>query len=73
VVGFLDRKLDWWVRILLAAAGLLLLNSEYFTDVIGVAIGGAVFLWQWWTGPRARRRAEQDPRPVGAAPSERPR
>ena len=73
VVGFLDRKLDWWVRVLLAAAGLLLLNSEYFTDVIGVAIGGAVFLWQWWTGPRARRRAEQDPRPVGAAPSDPPR
>ena len=73
VVGFLDRRLDWWVRILLGATGLLLLNSEYWTDVVGVVVGGAVFLWQWWTGPRTRRRAEQEPRPVGAAPSEPPR
>lgn len=61
VVGFLDRKLDWWARILLGAAGLLLLNSEYWTDAIGVTVGGAAFLWQWWTGPRARRRAEAEP------------
>jgi TRAP-type uncharacterized transport system fused permease subunit len=38
VVGFLDRKLDWWVRILLGATGLLLLNSEYWTDVLGVVV-----------------------------------
>ena len=71
VVGFLDRKLDWWVRILLGATGLLLLNSEYWTDVLGVVVGGAVFLWQWWTGQRARRKAAAAP--AGAGPAEPPR
>jgi TRAP transporter 4TM/12TM fusion protein len=57
VVGFIDRKLDWWMRIILAGAGLLLLNSELWTDAIGILAGGAIFFWQWWTGPRARRQA----------------
>jgi TRAP transporter 4TM/12TM fusion protein len=57
VVGFIDRKLAWWARILLAGAGLLLLNANPLLDVAGLAIGGVVFFWQWWTGPRARRQA----------------
>ncbi|MFW6090817.1 MAG: TRAP transporter permease [Actinomycetota bacterium] len=50
VVGYLDRKLAWWSRIALAGGGLLLLNSEYFTDAIGLAVGAVIFVWQWWTG-----------------------
>lgn len=58
VVGYIDRKLLWWMRLLLAGGGLLLLNTNQLFDVFGLAIGAAVFFWQWWTGPRARRQAE---------------
>jgi TRAP transporter 4TM/12TM fusion protein len=59
VVGFLDRALPWWTRILMAGAGLLLLNSNPWLDALGLAVGALIFFWDWWTGPRARRIAEK--------------
>jgi len=59
VVGYLDRKLNWWSRLVLAGGGLLLLNSEYFTDALGVAAGVAVLIWQRWTSARAERRSDE--------------
>jgi TRAP transporter 4TM/12TM fusion protein len=56
VVGHIDRALNLGMRALLVGAGLLLLYSHLTTDLIGLAIFAAVFTWQWWTGPRARRR-----------------
>jgi TRAP transporter 4TM/12TM fusion protein len=56
VVGYIDRKLTVVMRVLLAAAGLLLLNAQLTTDIIGLGGAVLVFGWQWWTGPRARRR-----------------
>jgi TRAP transporter 4TM/12TM fusion protein len=57
VVGFIDRKIPWYVRAVLAGSGLLLLNAELTTDLIGLGVFGTIFFWQWWTGARARRRA----------------
>jgi TRAP transporter 4TM/12TM fusion protein len=57
VVGHIDRGLNPLMRLLLLGAGLLLLYSHLTTDVVGLAIFVAVFSWQWWTGPRARRTA----------------
>jgi TRAP transporter 4TM/12TM fusion protein len=58
VVGFIDRRLQWWARLVLIGAGLLLLRAELATDLIGLAVFAVVFFWQWWTGPRHRRRTE---------------
>ena len=56
VVGFIDRKLNGLARLALAGTGLLLLQAELTTDLIGLAVFAAIFTWQWWTGPRSRRR-----------------
>jgi TRAP transporter 4TM/12TM fusion protein len=56
VVGFIDRALNLVLRGVLLGAGLLLLYSHLATDLVGLAIFVTVFAWQWWTGPRARRR-----------------
>jgi len=45
------------VRIVLAGSGLLLLNAELTTDLIGLGVFSAIFFWQWRTGAHARRRA----------------
>ncbi len=57
VVGYIDRRLNWAVRAVLAGSGLLLLNAELTTDMIGFGVFAAIFIWQWWTGSRARRHA----------------
>ena len=57
VVGFIDRTINVGVRLMLGAAGIMLLYGDLTTDLIGLGTFGAIFVWQWWTGPRARRRA----------------
>jgi TRAP transporter 4TM/12TM fusion protein len=57
VVGFIDRGINIGVRLLLGVAGLMLLYGELTTDLIGLGVFGTIFVWQWWTGPRARRRS----------------
>ena len=56
VVGYIDRGLNVGIRVLLGAAGLLLLYGDLTTDLIGLAIFATIFVWQWWTGGRVRRR-----------------
>jgi TRAP transporter 4TM/12TM fusion protein len=56
VVGFIDRRLNWLARIALAGSGLLLLNAELTTDLVGLAAFAGIFFWQWWTGAHTRRR-----------------
>jgi len=58
MVGHIDRRLNLLVRTLLAAFGLMLLYAHLATDLLGLAGFIAVFSWQWWTGPRARRLDE---------------
>ena len=55
VAGYLDRKLDWWARIVLAAAGLLLVNAEALTDAIGIGVALVVYAWYRWHGVRGRQ------------------
>lgn len=57
MVGHIDRNLNWLVRALLVAFGLMLLYAHLTTDLLGLAGFVAIFFWQWWTGPRARREA----------------
>jgi TRAP-type uncharacterized transport system fused permease subunit len=64
VVGFIDRRIPWIIRAVLAGSGLLLLNAELTTDLIGLGVFSAIFFWQWWTGAHKRRRT-----PVTAAVS----
>lgn len=59
VVGFIDRRLPWVVRVVLLAAGLMLLVADLTTDLAGLLIFAAIMVWQWWTGPRAKRLASQ--------------
>jgi len=56
VVGFIDRKLPWSARIVLLAGGLMLLVADLTTDLTGLVVFSAIMAWQWWTGPRAKRR-----------------
>lgn len=56
VVGHIDRDLNPPARIALLIAGLLLLYGELITDIIGLVVFAAIFAWQWWSGPRSRRR-----------------
>ncbi len=46
VMGFLRRPLSWIEHILLIGAGLMLVDPHFLTDVIGLAIFGAVYLNQ---------------------------
>lgn len=59
VVGYIERRINGYVRGLLAATGLLLLQAELATDLFGLTVFLAIFAWQWWTGPRGRRFAER--------------
>jgi TRAP transporter 4TM/12TM fusion protein len=56
VVGFIDRRIPWFIRAVLAGSGLLLLNAELTTDLIGLGVFSAIFFWQWWTGAHKRRK-----------------
>jgi TRAP transporter 4TM/12TM fusion protein len=56
MVGHIDRSLNLFVRGLLLVVGLMLLYAHLTTDLLGLAGFLAIFGWQWWTGPRARRQ-----------------
>lgn len=44
--GYLSRRLNWLGRILTFAGGMGLLIPGWQTDIVGLAIFGAVYLWQ---------------------------
>jgi TRAP transporter 4TM/12TM fusion protein len=50
--GFMVRPLALPLRLVVAAAALMCIVPEALTDLAGVAIGGAVFLWQRRAGRR---------------------
>ncbi|AYY12818.1 TRAP transporter permease [Actinobacteria bacterium YIM 96077] len=56
VVGYVDRRISPVLRVALAGAGLLLLHGSIAADAIGLVIAASIFAWQWWSGPRLRRR-----------------
>ena len=44
--GYLFRKMHWIIRVLAVAGGLLMMDPNWITDVIGIAILAAVVIWQ---------------------------
>ncbi len=46
--GFLLRKVDWPVRLLLAAGGLMMMDPQPLTDGIGLLLLAACLAWQKW-------------------------
>jgi TRAP-type uncharacterized transport system fused permease subunit len=46
--GFLLRKVDWPVRLLLAAGGLMMMDPQPLTDGIGLVLLAACLAWQKW-------------------------
>ena len=46
--GFLLRKIDWPLRLLLAAGGLMMMDPQPLTDVIGLVLLAACIAWQKW-------------------------
>ena len=46
--GFLYKKIPWPVRIVFAAAGLLMMNPTLTTDIIGIVLMVAAFAWQYF-------------------------
>ncbi len=54
VGGWLLVRAQWWERIGLVVAGLLLIYPEQNLDLIGIALFAAIFLWQWFNRRRTR-------------------
>ena len=44
-MGYLRRELNWPLRIILVAAGLLMVHPQLVTDIIGIAVMVAVYLF----------------------------
>lgn len=44
--GYMFRHLNWFQRIVLLAAGLMLISPTTITDVIGLTIAGVMIAWQ---------------------------
>ncbi len=55
--GFLLRKIDWPVRLLLAAGGLMMMDPQPLTDVVGLVLLGACLAWQKWGKPFGKATA----------------
>ena len=58
VAGFLIRRLNWLERLAFVASALALMTSEPFSDVIGVALIAA--LWIWLSKTRGHRADAAD-------------
>jgi TRAP-type uncharacterized transport system fused permease subunit len=54
VVGYLNRKLTWFWRMVSFAAALLLIKPGWITDLVGVFLALIMVAYQW---QRARREA----------------
>jgi TRAP transporter 4TM/12TM fusion protein len=47
VIGFFLAPMKWWERIGFFVAGLLLVDPGTLTDILGMALGGALIAFQW--------------------------
>jgi TRAP transporter 4TM/12TM fusion protein len=56
VVGFIDRRLNLLVRLVLIASGLALISSDQLWDAVGLLIFAAIYAWQRLSGDAGRRR-----------------
>lgn len=59
VAGFLIRRLNWLERLAFVAAALALMTSELYSDVIGIAMITA--LWIWLSKTKSTRGRETAP------------
>ncbi|KKM10179.1 C4-dicarboxylate ABC transporter [Clostridiales bacterium PH28_bin88] len=63
LTGFLVDKARWWERIVLVVGGVMLVDPQTLTDIIGVVLVVLVYLFQWQRASRAdhqtKRRIEQ--------------
>jgi TRAP-type uncharacterized transport system fused permease subunit len=58
VVGYLNRKLTWFWRMVSLAAALLLIKPGWITDLIGIVLALIMVAYQW---QRANREATEVP------------
>jgi TRAP-type uncharacterized transport system fused permease subunit len=63
-MGYLVRRTTWWEWIIFAFGTFLCFFPNIFTDLIGVAIIGGVWVWQTYDVKR-RARLEQEGAPQG--------
>jgi TRAP-type uncharacterized transport system fused permease subunit len=63
-MGYLVRRTTWWEWIIFAFGTFLCFFPNVFTDLIGVAIIGGVWVWQTYDVKR-RARLEQEGTPQG--------
>ena len=54
--GFLFRPIPWPLRIVIATAGLLMMDPNVITDIIGIVLFALVFSYQYLAG-RTRGKA----------------
>jgi TRAP transporter 4TM/12TM fusion protein len=47
MIGFFFAPMKWWERVGFFAAGLMLVDPGTLTDIIGLALGGALLVFQW--------------------------
>ena len=50
--GFLFKKQNWLIRIMLCVGGLLMMDPTVITDLVGLAVLLAAFLWQYFSAKR---------------------
>ncbi len=60
VVGFIDRAIPWYVRIVLLGSGLMLLVADLTTDLAGLVVFAAIMFWQWRTSEKRGARTGAD-------------
>ena len=55
--GYLFRSIPWPLRIVIAAAGLMMMDPNTVTDIIGIVLFAAVFAYQFLAGKKRRKAA----------------
>ena len=48
IIGFADKKLNWFIRCLVLMLGVLLIDTSYVTDIIAIIIIGLIFLYRYY-------------------------
>lgn len=53
LIGYFIVKESLWERVAFALGGLMLIKPGTMTDILGIAIVGALIAYQWWRSKRA--------------------